>query len=240
MSLSSSPIRPCKDVEDTARVRDEPVDSGEPEVERQDGAVDDEAQDDDELQGEEEAGEAPRCLPCPGAPSTADRLAHELTHWPYRQWCEHCVRGRAVGPNARKVPASHREMSVPKAHLDYAYLQDEIIEEKDEFTSGGAVRTSMTILVMLETLCESVWVYTVNAKGVAADKWLPGKIANDLTTVGMGNTRIVVKTDTEPAIVDLRNSLSEARDGIPTGFDDSRVGDSNSNGKIERTIREVK
>ena len=47
-------------------------------------------------------------------------------------------------------------MSVPKAHLDYAYLQDEIIEEEDEFTSGGAVRTSMTILVMLETLCESV------------------------------------------------------------------------------------
>ena len=69
MSLSSSPIRPFKDVEDTARVRDEPVDSGEPEVEHQDGAVDDEAQVDDDLQGEEEAGEAPRCLPCPAGRS---------------------------------------------------------------------------------------------------------------------------------------------------------------------------
>ena len=34
--------------------------------------------------------------------------------------------------------------------------------------------------------------------------------------------------------------MSRVRQDAPTGFEDSRVGGSNSNGKIERMIREVK
>ena len=61
-----------------------------------------------------------------------------------------------------------------------------------------------------------------------------------MVTVGVGVTRIVMKTDNETAIVDLRREVSRIREDAPTVFEDSRVGDSNSNGKIERTIREVK
>ena len=114
------------------------------------------AQDDEELPDGEEEGDAPRGLPCPGAPSTAERVAHELTHYPYRKWCEHCVRGRAVGPNAKKVPAAGRETSVPRAHMDYAYLQEEVVEIEDEFKTETTATMSLTILVMIETLCESV------------------------------------------------------------------------------------
>ena len=200
------------------------------------------ARGDEDQQGEEEAGEPIRCLPCPGAPSAADRLAHEIAHWPYRPWCEWCVRGRAVGPNSKKVPAANRESLIPKSHLDYAFLQDEIVEDNDddEFKYAGVVSLSMTLLVMYESLCESIWTYAVNAKGFASDPWLPKKLHNDLTTVGMGHIRIVVKTDTEPAILDLRREMTKSRGEAPTGFEDSRVGDSNSNGKIERIIREVK
>jgi len=138
------------------------------------------------------------------------------------------------------VPEKFREAVVPKAHLDYAFLQDEVIENDDEFDETGVARISMTFLVMVETLCESVWAYATNAKGFASDPWLPKKIHNDLVTVGLGVTRIVMKTDNEPAIVDLRREVSRVREDAPTGFEDSRVGDSNSNGKIERMIREVK
>ena len=179
---------------------------------------------DDQQDGEDE-GEVPICLPCPGAPSAADREAHDLTHWPFRRWCEHCVRGRAVGPLHKKIPAANRESQVPRAHMDYAFLQEEVVETEDEFTAEGMARVSMTILVMLETLCESVWAYSVRAKGYAADPWLPGKIANDLATVGVADTRIVIKTDTEPAIIDLRKAVGTSRGGTPTGYDDSRVGD---------------
>ena len=84
---------------------------------------------DDQHNGEDE-GEVPLCLPCPGAPSVADREAHELTHWPYRKWCEDCVRGRAVGPLHKKIPAASRESHVPRVHLDYAFLQEEPIVGK--------------------------------------------------------------------------------------------------------------
>ena len=134
MSLSSQPVRTATDVMDSsADVDIEPVDQGEPgnsqieEDDSEDGGVE------DDQVGEEEAGEAPRCLPCPGNPSAVERAAHELTHWPYRKWCEHCVRGRAVGPNAKRVPTKNREVLIPKAHLDYAYLQEETFELTDEF-----------------------------------------------------------------------------------------------------------
>ena len=111
---------------------------------------------------------------------------------------------------------------------------------EDEFHSSTSASASMTIRVMIETLCESVWAYPVYAKGVLSDVWLTGTITNDLATVAVANTRIVIKFDAEPAIVDLRQVVGASRGGTPTGYDDSRVGDSNSNVKLERTIREVK
>ena len=92
-------------------------------------------------QAEESAeGDNPRCLPCPWNPTKEERLAHELTHWPYRPWCEWCVRGRAVGPNARSIPADKKTALIPKTHMDYAFLQDEVIEDKSEMGKEEAVK----------------------------------------------------------------------------------------------------
>lgn len=124
--------------------------------------------------------------------------------------------------------------------MDYAFLQDEIIEDTSEMGQEEAVRKSMTILVMVETLCGSVWSYATRGKGYASDQWLPKKIHNDLTTAGMGAAHISLKTDNEPAILEIRREVAKCRGDVPTGLDDSRVGDSNSNGKVERTVREVK
>ena len=33
----------------------------------------------------------------PMLPSKAEREMHELSHVPFRSWCEHCVRGRGEG-----------------------------------------------------------------------------------------------------------------------------------------------
>ena len=246
MSKHSKPVRPDEDRRNETENADvDPIENDEKEQAEEkagDGRPEDagETQGEDEQPGEEEAGEPVRRLPCPGSPSAAERLDHEISHWPYRPWCEACVRGRAVGPNSKRIPEASRESIVPKAHLDYAYLQDEVIEDDDEFVESGQVGMSMTILIMTETLCDSVWAYVTSAKGFASDAWLPKKLHNDLTTVGMGLTRIIVKTDTEPAILDLRREMSKARGDAPTGFEDSRVGDSNSNAKIERVIRDVK
>ena len=166
---------------------------------------------------EVETGEIPRCAPCPGAPSKAERLAHEVTHWPYRPWCEWCARGRAVGPNAKSLTAEQKVAFVPKAHLDYAFLRDEVVEVDDRNGQEEGVAMTMTMLVMVETLCDSVWCYATNGKGHASDPWLAKKLQQDLATVGVGATRIVVKTDTEAAIVELRREVAKSRGEAPTG-----------------------
>ena len=123
--MSSKPLRPFEMTSGHgALASDQPVDSEkEPDdakvvLEDPEGAdVDGEDAQRDVQPGEEEPGEAPRWLHCPGAPSTADRLAHEFVQWPYGPWCEWCVRGRAVGPSSKKVPAANRESIVPRPVL---------------------------------------------------------------------------------------------------------------------------
>ena len=51
--------------------------------------------------------------------------------------------------------------------------------------------------------------------------------------------RVLIKTDTEPAIVDLQRAVGASRGGTPTGYDDSQLGDFNRNAKVGRTIREA-
>ena len=47
-----------------------------------------------EEQEDEEAGEV-KTRRAPKGPTKKEREEHEATHIPYRDWCKHCVRGRA-------------------------------------------------------------------------------------------------------------------------------------------------
>ena len=63
----------------------------------------------DDVDTQAKGGDDLMCQPCdddeeaevqlgvrtPAQPSRAEREEHELTHFPYRTWCDHCVRGRA-------------------------------------------------------------------------------------------------------------------------------------------------
>ena len=74
----------------------------------------------------------------------------------------------------------------------------------------------MTLLVVMETQCGSVWIYPVESKGTLTEQWLPRRIALDLETIGLGTgVRIIVKNDQERAIVDLRNKIVELRSSEP-------------------------
>ncbi len=56
-----------------------------------------------------------------------------------------------------------------------------------------------------------------------------------------GKARVVIKSDGEPAIVKLKADVARARraEGNPTMPEESPTGESQSNSKAERTIREV-
>ena len=42
----------------------------------------------------EEEGRQVEMLPAPHTPSKQEIQEHEISHWPYRDWCPDCVRGR--------------------------------------------------------------------------------------------------------------------------------------------------
>ena len=66
---------------------------------------------------------------------------------------------------------------------------------------------STTILVMQESENRSVWAYEVQSKGIA-DGWIVDQIAEDLDTVGLKNDRVVIKSDQEPAIIEVMRSAA--------------------------------
>ena len=98
---------------------------------------------------------------------------------------------------------------------------------------------SLTALVMKETMCDSVWAYALKSKSVAEDPWVADQIVHDLNTIGMGQNRIIAKTDQEASVVELQSEIARRRADIGTSLENNRVGDSNSNGKVERAIRDV-
>ena len=67
--------------------------------------------DDDEF----DEGREPGALASPEGPSKQERETHNLTHIPFRDWCEHCVKGRA-----RKRAHKKRNQEVKKEELKRA------------------------------------------------------------------------------------------------------------------------
>ena len=100
----------------------------------------------------------------PGNPSAKERAEHELNHWPYRSWCEACVKGRAVGQQHRSMKGEYAESPVARVLMDYGFLHAEQVTVESEHGQEVESKTSMTIMVILETLCSSVWGYAIEGK----------------------------------------------------------------------------
>ena len=45
----------------------------------------------------------------PRQPSEEERRAHNLTHLPYRNWCEHCVKGRGREADHKQLKSQPEE-----------------------------------------------------------------------------------------------------------------------------------
>ena len=104
--------------------------------------VEEEAKEDaEDAQPSEEFGSVkPKSLSTPYTPSRQERMEHELTHVPYRSWCPHCVRGKAIamGHYARKS-AEDDERKIPLVALDYAFLKKSSGSEEEATTVGEVV-----------------------------------------------------------------------------------------------------
>ena len=123
--------------------------------------------------------------------------------------------------------------------LDYCFFNGDATRSADEHTEKEEATVSLTALVLKETMCDSVWAYALKSKSVAEDPWIADQIVDDLNKIGMSRNRIIVKTDQEASIVELLTEIARRRSDIGTSLENSKAGDSNSNGKVVRTIRDA-
>ena len=113
---------------------------------------------------------------------------------------------------------------MPEVGLDYGFLRESTSED------------SLTILVMKDRTSKAVLVDVVEMKGRGLEGTIERVISNLAT---LGHKKVILRTDQEPAILDLVKGVIEAR-AEPTLPENSPVGESQSNGMVERAVRSAK
>ena len=149
-----------------------------------------------------------------------EREQHEASgHAQYRSWCRHCLAGKG-----RTSPhVSQGTGDLPEIGFDYGYLSREhekalpLICAKDQTT---------------QALCASV----VPAKGndAYAISFLVGWLR------GLGWKRLVMRSDSEPALLSLLRLVSANLQGIEVVEKTCPEGDHATNGLAELAVRETK
>ena len=199
-----------------------------------DGEIDNVGTDDEVDLDSGQCARRPKGIPEPYAPSAAERALHNLTHWPYRSWCEHCLRSRRPNASHTFSPSSS-DRSVPVLVADYCYLRDSRDEDLAEVFVGRLYPSRMTIAMV------------VREKG-ANDEDAVETMSKFLIECGV--TKMVYKSDQESALKNfVKASVRRAGATIEESSGDdevftaipeySAVGESASNGKAERAIQQV-
>ena len=79
-----------------------------------------------ECSAEPEQAQKARGMRDPKQPSADDLALHNLTHFPYRSWCPHCV-------STRRPDIAHRSKSKPRTTpllvADYGYIRDKLDQD---------------------------------------------------------------------------------------------------------------
>ena len=64
-------------------------------------------------------GQGSSSLPTAAAPTQREKEEHFVSHYPFRSWCEHCIRGKAKAMRHVKVDPS--DETVPVISADYCF-----------------------------------------------------------------------------------------------------------------------
>ena len=199
----------------------------------------------------EEADEAvtARVLPSPSPPSRQEMLEHNITHMPFRSWCPHCMAGKAKAMKHIQG-AGLGVCETPIVSMDYMFMGDrskeDVSEGEDEETITSDEKykaennddTKAKILVIRDARSRVCSAIPMPKKGLDADDWSLKESLRFLEFLGY--TSVVMKSDQEKALEALFNKVRTHRgDQTQTMREVSPVGDSKSNGFIERSIQSV-
>ena len=157
-------------------------------------------------------------------PTKAEIAEHYPLHLHYRDWCKHCVAGKARS-NQHKVKDSEVERLGITINADYAFMGGEYNEEEDGMQAS---------LVLYDDDKDSFWAVGVDKKG-ATDPMVKFSVGV-IDQSGYVGQKISYKSDQEPSMVALKKATAASRIG-ETAFIESPVRASKSNGQMENAIK---
>ena len=119
-----------------------------------------------------------------------------------------------------------------KVSMDYVYLSERNTDERDS-------NNIPPNLVVVDHRYGRAWAHRVPNKGVWGKvEWVPRRIIQDLANNGMQIVRVQIKTDQEPAMINIQTAMQELQPDCILPIN-SPVGESESNGRVGNAIRRV-
>ena len=116
----------------------------------------------------EEESQPVDTLPTPNMPTQSERDDHDLTHYPYRSWCKHCVEGRGVEMGHR-LGGDHSNRGVAIISFDYMFVIDSNVYSRDEWAKSDERevdgKTVLKVLMVRYMRSKAVFAHAVEAKG---------------------------------------------------------------------------
>ena len=163
----------------------------------------------------------------PADPTPEERARHDATHLPYRPWCPVCVEARAIEDPHYKLTKDEKKQGLPQICADYCEIGEDANDKTDK----------QYCLVARDRWSKAIYATVVEAKGnsdVHCAKGLKAFIES------IGYSRLELKTDGEPALVDVARKTKEISEAKEIILKNSPAYDPKANGVAERAVREFK
>ncbi len=192
-----------------------------------------------------------RCEPCdadgaeykvspdPGEPTASQVEDHRACgHWPYRNWCPECIRGRGGCEQHRRRTEAKK---ICVFAFDYLMLDESgSVMRHEDVAAGTAI--GLKILVAHDSRGKSHFAHVVPQKGVDIDHYAVDVLMKDVAWLGY--TQLALRSDNEPAILKLlEHALTEARYTIKeldqVLEEHPNTYDSSGNGQVESAVKQV-
>ena len=162
---------------------------------------------------------------------------HERTHCPFKPWCRHCVKGRGTNAQHRRkadVENEEGDHKVPRVSMDYFFMS-----KRDEDAKENP------LIAMVDESTGERYARAAGQKGIGSNgeqDWLIKDMVEELRAWGhAGGTggHIILKSDGEPAVKSLRDAVGKYLGGrvVP---ENPPKGESQSNGRIEETVKTIR
>ena len=137
-------------------------------------------------------GHRAKAPPKPYSPSEEERRNHNLTHCPFRSWCEICVAGKSPAGMHKKQSAP--ETKIPVIEFDYTFGSDR----------PGDPERKISMLVATDSIHKSVFAVQARRKG-SSDEYAMQSFLNYVNMLSL--VKAELKCDGEAATIDIRNFL---------------------------------